>query len=408
MGETGRRAERLVNSIRGMVTLGWALVNLLFGADGPTWWPLAVLGLTVMFSAAFTELFRRPPGTLPDWLPYATMGADVAAVVLVALSDHALASLMPGAFGLVILTTAFRMSIGLTAAASAVSLVVWLGFGGVAGVFSDASAVVSNLVGLGVVGTTALFLVQESRDRIAAAAAAESRRQEAWELLAMYLTTEQARRVLADGSVSLRPARREVSTVVARLGGLSVLTAEEADRALATVSSYLDACARVALRADAAVDRYFGGELRAVLNAPLLHADHARRALALARDLHLAVAYLNQERAARGAASLYLTVVVHTAEAWVGLLGDGARDPSRQRFLVASEESPLIMSLLELAAPGETVATAASVSRAGVPEIMEAVELPGRPGVMAVARIRTLGPVNSQEREFLPDELTET
>lgn len=421
--DPARRAERLVNAIRAMVAVAWGLVNLLFEVPAEAWLPVGVLALSALFSAGFSSALVRRPAALPGWLPYATMGADVAAVVLSALTDHTLSPLMPGALGLIILTTAFRVSLGLTAAASAVTLVVWLGFGGVAGAIRGAPSVVSNLVGLGVVGVTALFLVQEVRDRIVAAAAAESRRARVWDSLALHLNAEQAARLEAEGPAAVAAGRREVTTVVARLGGLVALSRGNPDMALRAMGEYLDACARVAGQADAAVDRYFGAELRAVLNAPLSQPEHARRGLILARDLHLAVALLNQDRASRGAPSLYLTVVVHSSEAWVGrhppveaerreaegseprTLRIGAE--RRPRYVVASEEAPLISALLDLAAPGETLATETTVARAGLPEPLEPLEVPGRPGVVQAARIRTLSSLLPASTRLYTDETSE-
>jgi class 3 adenylate cyclase len=120
--------------------------------------------------------------------------------------------------------------------------------------------------------------------------------------------------------------RREITLLVSDLRGFSVLAerlpAEDVIRAL---NRYLERMVEVLSRYGATIDEFQGDGILAFFGAPLAATDDAERAVACALEMQGALAQLNREQRAAGAAELAMGIGIHTGEVIVGNIGSERR-----------------------------------------------------------------------------------
>jgi class 3 adenylate cyclase len=234
---------------------------------------------------------------------------------------------------------------------------------------------------------TALAFFAARRATREAQGLASMRREVEWlsATFSRYFSPQVARLIAERGQGALVSGRREVSVLFADLAGFTRYSERHpAEVVASTLAAYLDELARVALMHDGTIDKFMGDEIMVVFNAPADQPDHARRALACARDMQLVVALLDTERAHRGQVSLDLTIGVNTGEAVVGHFG-GER---RLQYTVIGDVVNVAKRLQGLAEDGQIVAAAETFAAAGeLPTRIEEHTVRGRQAVVSVGRI---------------------
>jgi class 3 adenylate cyclase len=109
------------------------------------------------------------------------------------------------------------------------------------------------------------------------------------------------------------------------------------------------------------VDKFIGDEVMALFGAPVTKEDDARRAVAAAVRMRVAMATFNAIREARGAAPLAIGVGINTGVAVAGNMGSA----NRMNYTVVGDVVNLASRLAGQAAPGEILITGATLERVG-------------------------------------------
>lgn len=254
---------------------------------------------------------------------------------------------------------------------------------------------------LALAAATALAFFASQRAAKEAAGLASMRREVEWlsSTFSRYFSPQVARVIAEGGQGALVTGRREVSVLFADLAGFTRYSEiHSAEVVAATLAAYLDELARVALMHDGTIDKFMGDEIMVVFNAPADQPDHARRALACARDMQIVITLLGNERAHRGQVVLDLTVGVNSGEAVVGHFG-GER---RVHYTVVGDVVNVAKRLQGLAQRGQIVASVTTFAAAG--EIAPSPEehaVRGRDAAVSVGRIR---PVAESQENPSPDQ----
>lgn len=200
-----------------------------------------------------------------------------------------------------------------------------------------------------------------------------------------YFSPQVAQLLAEQGQAALATGRRDVSVLFADLSGFTRFTEmSSAEVVVGTLGEYLDELCRVALHFDGTLDKFMGDELMVVWNAPIAQTDHARRALACARDMLLVMDMMNQERALRGDPVLGLSIGINSGEAVVGHIGG----QDRVQYTVIGDTVNVAKRLQGAANAGEIVAGVETVLAAGEsPRATEELRLKGRSHEVTAVRL---------------------
>jgi adenylate cyclase len=127
---------------------------------------------------------------------------------------------------------------------------------------------------------------------------------------------------------ALRPGgqRREITVLFSDIRNFTTIS-ERRDPALVSelLNLYLEAMAGCIVRHGGVIDKFIGDGILAFFGAPVAQADHARRALASARDMLSALNTVRSVWRERGVDELRIGIGLHTGEAIVGNLGSAER-----------------------------------------------------------------------------------
>jgi adenylate cyclase len=133
---------------------------------------------------------------------------------------------------------------------------------------------------------------------------------------------------LGAGRLVLRDVLRgeRDALLVSDLRGFSVLAERlPAEDVIRCLNRYLERMVEVLTRYGATIDEFQGDGILAFFGAPLAAADDAERAVACALEMQRALAQLNDEQRAVGAAELAMGIGIHTGEVIVGNIGSERR-----------------------------------------------------------------------------------
>jgi class 3 adenylate cyclase len=120
--------------------------------------------------------------------------------------------------------------------------------------------------------------------------------------------------------------QRKVTLLMSDLRGFTPLTEGLApEQVLRLLNSYLAAMADVILAHQGTIDEFVGDAILAIFGAPLARPDDARRAVACAIAMQVALVELNRANAAEGLPRLEMGIGVHTGEVIVGNVGSEKR-----------------------------------------------------------------------------------
>ena len=177
-------------------------------------------------------------------------------------------------------------------------------------------------------------------------------REEQGETLSRLLPTGVAERLLAGGRGIGESERLDVTVLMSDIRGYTTI-AERADPTVLArqLNRHRAEMNRAILGCGGTVMQYVGDAVMAVFGAPEPCADHADRALASARAMHVAQARVNAEWVADGDAPFGLGIGLSTGTVAAALLGS----EERVEYTVVGDAVNLGQRLQQLAAPGQTV-----------------------------------------------------
>jgi class 3 adenylate cyclase len=120
--------------------------------------------------------------------------------------------------------------------------------------------------------------------------------------------------------------RRKVTILMSDLRGFTSLSESLGpETVVRTLNTYLGAMADVILRHQGLIDEFIGDAVLAIFGAPEPRSDDARRAVACAIHMQLAVDALNEKNQKEGLPRIEMGVAIHTGEVVVGNIGSEKR-----------------------------------------------------------------------------------
>ena len=142
-----------------------------------------------------------------------------------------------------------------------------------------------------------------------------------------YVNEDLARQILSDPA-ALQPGGelREVTILMSDLRGFTSLSERLSPaRMIALLNDYLGSMAEIIVRHEGTVIEFIGDAILTVFGAPVAQEDDARRAVACAVEMQIALAAFNAGQAPAGQPPLEMGIGVHTGEVIVGNIGSEAR-----------------------------------------------------------------------------------
>jgi len=142
-----------------------------------------------------------------------------------------------------------------------------------------------------------------------------------------YLSEDVVKSLLeSPEGLKLGGERRRVTILMSDLRGFTSLSESLGpEEVVRTLNGYLGAMAEVILRHQGLIDEFIGDAVLAIFGAPEPRPDDARRAVACALHMQLAVDALNAKNSVLGLPRIEMGVAVHTGEVVVGNIGSERR-----------------------------------------------------------------------------------
>ncbi len=395
--EAVRRAEGTINRVRLWGCGAWALVLVIATvtrrADAATTAHLLFYVSACWLVGVFVHR-ALTTGTLatgvPRWLSTASVVADIAVVYAAASLGTGTTGAVPMALFPIVMLNALRLDRNAAHLAIGLAIAAYLGLAGQEP-HAPIEQVLAFLATLGVVGGLTVQLVASARAQSDSLAAREREADWLSRTFSRYFSPQVASLLMEQGQGALATGRREITVLFADLSGFTRFSEQaSAEVVVTTLGEYLDELCRVALRHDGTLDKFMGDEIMVVFNAPASQADHARRAMACARDMQLVTELLNQERERRDKVRLGLTVGINSGEAVVGHVGGN----HRVQYTAIGDAVNVAKRLQGQARSGEIVAGERTAALAG--ERMDRVEefaVKNRNGVVRAIRIAAMIPM---------------
>jgi class 3 adenylate cyclase len=126
--------------------------------------------------------------------------------------------------------------------------------------------------------------------------------------------------------LALGGEQRRVTILMADLRGFTWIAEKlSPHHVVRLLNSYLGAMAEVIMAHQGTIDEFIGDAILAVFGAPVHRDDDARRAVACAVDMQIALAGLNRRNQAEGLPRVEMGVAVHTGDVVVGNIGSEKR-----------------------------------------------------------------------------------
>ena len=201
---------------------------------------------------------------------------------------------------------------------------------------------------------------QGALDRLRRLHQAIVEREEQGETLSRMLPTGLADTLLAEGRGIGETERLEVTVLMSDVRGYTTIC-EHADPVVLAhqLNRHRAEMNRAILGAGGTVMQYVGDMVMAVFGAPVATSDHAERALAAAGAMHRAQHAVNEEWRAEGGEPFGLGIGLSTGDVAAALLGS----EERVEYTLVGDAVNLCQRLQQLAEPGETILSEATVGR---------------------------------------------
>lgn len=181
--------------------------------------------------------------------------------------------------------------------------------------------------------------------------------------LSRYLPAQLAT-AIADGeaNLALGGERRAVSVLFADVVAFtSYAEGQDPARVVAFLNELFTVLSEVVFRHGGTVDKFIGDCVMAVFGAPTPQADHARRALSAAEDMHRFVEATSPTWRDRYGIVVKLAIGMNSGEALVGNLGSELR----MDYTAIGDAVNVAARLEKLARPGQTLVTRAVLDEVG-------------------------------------------
>jgi adenylate cyclase len=142
-----------------------------------------------------------------------------------------------------------------------------------------------------------------------------------------YLSEDVVKSLLeSPEGLKLGGERRRVTILMSDLRGFTSMSESLGpEEVVRTLNGYLGAMAEVIHRHQGLIDEFIGDAVLAIFGAPEPRPDDARRAVACALHMQLAVDALNEKNGALGLPRIEMGVAIHTGEVVVGNIGSERR-----------------------------------------------------------------------------------
>lgn len=361
--DAARRAEATINRVRLWGCGAWAIV-LVVATLTHRATPATTAHLLFYVSACWLVgvfVHRTLETGVPAWLSTASVVADIAVIYAAASMGTKASGAVPLALFPVVMLNALRLDKRSAHLAIGLAIAAYAGLA----IQAPASSLETTLVflaTLGIVGGLTVQLVAAARVQADSLLAREREADWLSRTFSRYFSPQVANLLTEQGQGALATGRREITVLFADLSGFTRFSENaSAEVVVTTLGEYLDELCRVALRHDGTLDKFMGDEIMVVFNAPVSQPDHARRAMACARDMQLVCELLNQERERRDKIRLGLTVGLNTGEAVVGHVGGN----HRVQYTAIGDAVNVAKRLQGQARPGEIVAGERTAALAG-------------------------------------------
>ncbi len=192
--------------------------------------------------------------------------------------------------------------------------------------------VITNVLLLSLVGVTtagAFFTVKKTRGLIDEASTRQAEANRVKDVLSRYISRPVAETVLReqDSAVPLGTGRRQRVTVMFTdiRGFTSMSERLPPEEVVAFLNTYFSRMVGAVFRYDGMLDKYIGDGMMAVFGAPIVHEDHALRAVKAAVRMRRELLLLNGELKARGKPPVTIGIGLHTGECVIGNIGTEQR-----------------------------------------------------------------------------------
>lgn len=341
-----RSAEKTIASIR-VLLLGIAVFVLMpvrtwrYGTEfdgGKLGVDLAILTVGFLLAVAYWLWLRRGRRELAYasvLLDYAILGGLMVELVRwdhvkeLGLTIETYKLVLPVGLALNILS-GVRMSVKpVVVSGVCCALLVALARGLDMGIHEAPFYLFTNLLLLSLVLATSLgaaFMVRKTRALIGEASTLQAETGRVKDVLARYVSRPVAEAVLADQVPQGAGRRQRVTVMFSDIRGFTTLSEKLPPEEVVTfLNAYFSRMVGAVFAFDGMLDKYIGDGLMAVFGAPIVHEDHALRAVRAAFRMRDELAGLNEELKARGEAPVAIGIGLHTGECVVGNIGTEQR-----------------------------------------------------------------------------------
>lgn len=147
------------------------------------------------------------------------------------------------------------------------------------------------------------------------------------ETFGRYLTDEVVANLLdAPEGLRLGGAKRQVTMLMADLRGFTSLAGRlEPEQVVTLINRYLGTMVEVIAQYQGTIDEFIGDAIFVIFGAPVQRCDDARRAVACALAMHLAMETVNAQNRREGVPEVAMGIGIHTGEVVVGNIGSHKR-----------------------------------------------------------------------------------
>jgi adenylate cyclase len=213
------------------------------------------------------------------------------------------------------------------------------------------------------------------------------------DLFGKYVPPEVVETVLADpAALEIGGENREITVLFSDIEGFTALAEGlSPDRVLALLNAYFEGVSGILVTHSGIIVDFVGDAVFAIFGAPIAHRDHARRALAAARDVERFARAFAAEQQANGLGFGGTRIGVHTGVAIVGNIG--SRD--RLKYGAAGD---VVNTAARLEGANKTfgsriLASVAAIRHAGDPDVrpMGSVIVKGRHAPIEVFEVLDAG-----------------
>ena len=178
-----------------------------------------------------------------------------------------------------------------------------------------------------------------------------------------YLTDEVVTTLLdSPTGLQMGGEKRKVTMVMADLRGFTSLSERLAPKWVVSIlNRYFDAMVKIIKRYDGTIDEFIGDAIFILFGAPTWREDDARRAVACAIEMQLAMAAVNEKNKLDELPEVQMGIGIHTGQVVVGNIGS----PERMKYGVVGSHVNLTSRIQSYTTGGQILASEATRREVG-------------------------------------------